>query len=84
MKLEFERYGLNKFRKITGFFELLGGIGTTLGLFYPVIYQISTLGLSILMIMGLVVRIKLKDKLIEALPALILAALNSYLFFLTF
>jgi hypothetical protein len=84
MKLEFERYGLRKYRKITGFFELLGGIGSAVGLFYPIVYQTSTLGLSILMIMGLIVRIRLKDKFLEALPALILAALNSYLFFLTF
>ena len=84
MKLEFERYGLRRYRKITGFFELLGGVGSTVGLFFPIIYQISTLGLSILMIMGLIVRIRLKDRLMEALPALILAALNSYLFFLSF
>ena len=80
MKIEFQRYGLNQYRRITGVFELLGGIGSLVGLGVPVIHQISTLGLCVLMLLGLTVRIKIKDPFLALLPAILLACVNAYLF----
>jgi hypothetical protein len=79
MREEFKRYNLERYRVLTGFLELLGGIGTLIGLRSNPIYYISTTGLATLMLLGLFVRIKLKDPVIEMLPALILMLVNIYL-----
>jgi hypothetical protein len=80
MKLEFKRYGLEKFRTLTGVLEILGGLGLLIGLEYKFILQFSSLGLCLLMLSGLVVRIKIKDRFTQILPALILFLFNFYIF----
>lgn len=80
MKLEFKRYGLEKFRTLTGVLEILGGLGLLIGLEYKLILQLSSLGLCLLMLSGLVVRIKIKDPFVQTLPALILFLVNLYIF----
>lgn len=80
MKAEFKRYGLERFRLMTGALEVLGGLGILVGLLSGPLFLVSTLGLTMLMILGLLVRIKLKDTFKEMLPALILMLLNFYLF----
>lgn len=79
MKQEFKRYGLENFRVLTGVLQILGSLGLLAGLEYKLILQLSSLGLAILMFSGLVVRIKIKDRLIQTLPALILLLVNSIL-----
>ncbi len=79
MREEFKRYNLERYRVLTGFLELLGGVGTLIGLRSNPIYYVSTTGLATLMLLGLFVRIKLKDPVIEMLPALILMLVNIYL-----
>ena len=69
MVTEFTRYGLSRFRKLTGILELLGGLGLIVGLFYPPILFLSSLGLSVLMFLGVLVRLKTRDPLIEIFPA---------------
>lgn len=74
---EFIRYGLLRFRTLTGVLETLGGIGTLVGLYYSrPIYIISTGGLAILMLLGVAVRLKLRDPLPQILPAFILMSIN--------
>ncbi|MEB8329093.1 DoxX family protein [Flavobacteriaceae bacterium KMM 6897] len=81
MKLEFMRYGLNKqHRWLIGTLQILGSIGLLLGLFFNLfLCLISTIGLFVLMIMGLWVRIKIKDSVLQSSPALIYALINLYL-----
>ena len=77
---EFDRYGMTKFRKLTGILEILGGLGSLIGLkFYP-IYLVSTLGLFLLMLMGVITRLRIKDEFSKILPALSLMTINGYLF----
>lgn len=76
MKTEFKRYGLSRFRMLTGILELLGGLGLLLGQYSPLLLLVSSSGLSLLMFLGLIVRIKTKDSLIQTLPALILMIIN--------
>ena len=80
MKLEFERYGLGRYRTLTGFLELLGGLGIILGLKFKELYFLSTLGLTLLMFLGIIARLRVKDKFISILPAIIYFFLNLYLF----
>ena len=77
---EFDRYGLTKYREVVGFFELLGGIGCILGLVYKRILILSSLGLSIMMLLGVVVRIKINDTFIQTLPALSFFLVNFIIF----
>ncbi|ALM07067.1 hypothetical protein SB49_04060 [Sediminicola sp. YIK13] len=81
MKLEFMRYGLNKQQRwLTGALQLLGSTGLFLGLMMsPFLCFVSTIGLFILMLLGLWVRIKIKDSVLQSSPALFYALLNLYL-----
>ena len=79
---EFNRFGLAKFRRLTGYLEILGALGQIIGFYFsPEINAFSTLGLATLMFMGVVIRIKIKDNWYEIMPALALLLLNSYLFY---
>ena len=80
MQLEFQRYGLAKYRKIVGSFEVLGAIGLLGGYFYQPFILPSSLGLAILMLLGTYTRIRIKDSFIQTLPAAILCVLNVILF----
>ena len=73
---EFYRYGLSEYRLIVGFFELLGGIGCIIGIFDKRILMLSTIGLSVMMILGVTVRIKINDTFIQTLPALLYLIVN--------
>lgn len=84
MKLEFQRYGLSKFRKLTGTLELLGGTGLLLGLYYSPLIILSASGLALLMFLGVIVRLKTRDPLIEILPAFMLMILNLKILFSVF
>ncbi len=81
MQNEFKRFGLEKFTKLTGVLELLGGIGMLVGLKYDIILLISSGGLTLLMLLGLGVRIKLRDSFWLSFPAFFLMALNLFVFF---
>ena len=81
MKLEFERYGLSRFRSLVGALELLGGLGLLVGFAVPVVHTLASGGLSLLMALGLGVRLKLHDRAVSLLPALVLLLLNLWIFF---
>jgi hypothetical protein len=80
MRSEFERYGMTRFRLLTGILELLGGIGLLVGLYYNPLYLLSSLGLSTLMLMGTITRMRVQDKVLEILPAILLMLINLFLF----
>lgn len=82
MKSEFKRYRLNKQRTIVGVLQLIGAAGLLLGYYYNSNLElISALGLSILMVLGFGVRLKIKDSFLQSLPSLIYAAINGYIFY---
>ena len=77
---EFYRYGLSEYRTTVGFFQLLGGIGSIIGVFDKRILTISSLGLSVMMLLGVGVRLKINDTFIQTLPALTYLMLNTIIF----
>ena len=81
MKKEFVRYGLSRFRTLTGVLELLGGAGLIIGHSYYPLLLLSASGLSLLMFLGVIVRLKTKDPLIEILPAFLLMLINLKILF---
>ncbi len=81
MKAEFKRFGMEKFGMITAIFELLGAVGLLVGLMFNFVLLISSGALALLMLAGMIVRIKVKDRFSAFLPALIFLLLNSWIFF---
>jgi len=80
MQNEFKRFGLKKFTALTGVLELLGGIGLLVGLKFGFIILISSGGLALLMLLGLGVRLKMKDGFWLSFPSLFFMLLNLYVF----
>jgi hypothetical protein len=81
IEIEFDRYGLSGFRKLTGVLQILGSLGIAAGFFIGGLTALSSLGLSILMMMGFFVRLKIRDPFLSTLPALFFSVLNFFIFF---
>lgn len=81
MVVEFERYGLARFRILTGSLEVAGALGLLVGYFYPPMTLAASLGLSVLMLLGVATRIRIGDSLVQMLPAFLLMVVNGYVFF---
>ncbi|WP_178988519.1 DoxX family protein [Winogradskyella schleiferi] len=80
IKLEFERYGLPTFRKLTGWLQLAGAVGLLIGLYWsPILYVLAAIGLFVLMLLGFIVRLKIKDNVIKSSPSLVFAILNLFI-----
>jgi len=81
MKDEFKRFGLSDVqRKMTGALQLLGAIGLMVGVWLsPFIGLISTVGLSLLMLLGFAVRLKIRDPFLQAFPSFLFMVINAYL-----
>ena len=69
MKNEFKRFGLEKIGLTTVLLEITGALGLLIGLKFDFILLISSLGLALLMLIGFIVRMKLKDSIWVSLPA---------------
>lgn len=80
LKTEFKRYGLGRFRVLVGCLEILGALGLLLGLRWGVILMLSSAGLSLLMLLGFIVRLKIRDGFWLSLPSFFYMALCFYIF----
>lgn len=83
MKKEFKRFGLEKIGLTTVLLEIIGALGLLVGLKFYFFLMISSLGLALLMLAGLIVRIKLKDSIWISLPAFFYMILNTYIFWMS-
>ena len=83
MQSEFKRFGLEKAGKLAAVLQLLGALGLLVGMKFPMILIISAGGLGILMFLGVLVRIKVRDGIRVSLPALFFMTLNFYIFFMS-
>ena len=82
MKNEFERFKLKKLGIVVIFFEILGAFGLLVGLIFTPILLVSSGGLAVLMLLGLITRIKSKDSLVASSPAMAYMVLNAYILYL--
>ncbi len=76
---EFERFGLARFRVLTGTLELFGGAGLLLGLFHLPLLCLAAVGLALLMLLGVGVRVRMRDGVLLTMPALLLLVINSWI-----
>ena len=81
MKNEFKRWNISQFRVIVGIAQLTGGIGLIIGFFLPIFTLLSSFGLSILMLLGFILRIMVKDGVLKSLPSLFYFLINAFIFF---
>ncbi len=79
MRREYERYGLSGFRTLVGTSQLLGALGLLVGFHTPWVGQLAAGGLALLMLLGVAVRIRIKDTALQTLPAFAYMVLNAYL-----
>lgn len=79
MRSEFARYGLPGQRRLVGLLQIMGACGLLAGNQLPWLGQLAAAGLALMMLVGVGVRIKIKDTFLQTLPALGYLALNAYL-----
>jgi len=79
MRKEFARYGLAHYRRLTGWLQLAGAAGLLGGLFLPFLGFAAALGLSLQMLAGVGVRIRIRDTILQTLPAAFYCVLNAVL-----
>lgn len=83
MQQEFTRFGLEKFTKLIGILELLGGIGVLIGIKIHILLIISSFGLSLLMFLGVITRIRMKDNLMVSFPSILFTIINLFILYLS-
>jgi len=81
MVVEFERYGLSRYRRLTGSLEVLGAVGLVVGYFVSPILILASAGLTLLMALGVATRVRVRDPVAETIPAFVLMLVNAYILF---
>jgi len=81
MVLEYERWGFKSQRIILGCCQLLGGLGLLVGLKFAPLLTITSFLLLCMMITAVFVRIRIKERIIRILPALLYLVLTFVIFY---
>ena len=79
MKSEFQRFGIPQYRRLIGISQLLASLLMAIGYFFPIVALIAAIGLAVQMLMGFLLRLKIKDGLLQSSPAFLFMILNAYL-----
>ena len=77
---EFSRYGLSQWRTTAGTFQLLGVAGLVAGIWIPWAGMVASAGLAVMMMLGVAVRVKIRDSVLQTLPAFAYMLLNAWIF----
>lgn len=80
MVSEFERYGLGRYRVLNGYLQLIGALTMIAGFWYKPLLLLGSGGLGLLMFLGLLVRIRIKDGILKSSPAFFYMVLNIGIF----
>ena len=81
MILEYERWGCEKFRKTIAVLQILGSVGLLIGYFFALLLPLVSAFFTLMMIVAIVVRIRIKDNIIKILPAILYAVINFIIFY---
>ena len=79
MKVEFHRFGIPQHRKLIGISQLIASLLMAIGYFYPLLAFIAAIGLALQMLLGFILRISIRDGVLQSSPSLIFMVLNTYL-----
>jgi hypothetical protein len=79
---EFRRFGMSDFqRKQTGILQLLASAGLIGGFLFPYTGLLASAGLSVMMLVAFIVRLKIKDSLLQSLPSFLFMLINTWITF---
>lgn len=78
METEFLRFGLPRLRLLTGTLQIAAAAGLFAGYAYPMCALLAATGLSLMMIVAIGVRLKIKDPFAGFLQALMCFLLNAF------
>ncbi|MCX6919846.1 MAG: DoxX family protein [Verrucomicrobia bacterium] len=81
---EFRRYQLSAQCKLVGILQCSASFGLVAGFREPRLGQAAAAGLALMMLVALGVRLRIRDSLLQMLPALGYLGLNAYLYFAGF
>ena len=81
-RIEYERYGIPKFRVLVGSLQILGAAGVVIGLFFAPLGAAAATGLALMMVLGVTARYRIHDAPRLMIPAASLAVLNAVLVYL--
>ena len=84
MIIEFERYRMPQYRIVTGVLQILASLGLLAGFFETWFAVISSIGLSLQMLFGIAVRIRIKDSFVQTTPALFFCLINLFIYYQRF
>ena len=76
---EYLRYGLPHLRVVSGTVQLLGAAGVVIGLVVEPLGVAAAAGLCLMMVLGVVVRVRMRDTFRVMMPAASLAVINGAL-----
>lgn len=76
MVAEFERYGLARLRVLTATLQIAGSMGLLAGFRYRPLLLLSAGGFAAMMSLAVLVRIRIRDPILEIVPALVLLGLT--------
>lgn len=79
MKREFMRYRLGAQRVVVGLLQWAAGVGLLAGMWVPWMGQVAAGGLALMMLLAVGVRIRIRDGVLQTMPALFYLMLNAYL-----
>jgi len=79
---EYERWGYNKLRIIIAVLQILASFGLVIGAFsFPLLLSIVSFSLTIMMLVAVFARIKIKDSIANTIPAIFYVIINSIIFY---
>lgn len=81
MILEYDRWGYKKFRKLIASLQFIAGFGLLIGFYFSLLLTLVSASLTLMMIAAIFVRIRVKDNIINTLPAILYAVLNFIIFY---
>ena len=79
MEAEFARYGLARWRILIGTLETCGAVGLVISMRQPALLVPAAAGLGLLMLLGVITRIRIQDPFSSMVPALALLMMNAFL-----
>ena len=75
----FVRFGFSAQRGLIGLLQICGALGLIGGLWFPLLGKAGAGGLALMMFVGILVRIKIRDSLLKTTPAVLYFLVNTYL-----
>jgi hypothetical protein len=79
LKREFVRFGFSPQRRLIGLLQILGSLALIGGLWLPLLGTAGAVGVALMMLTGILVRIKIRDSLLKTMPAVLYFLVNTYL-----